>query len=1041
MAIKFSQFNLRTDHTSGMYLVGYDGNQNIHITVDNLFNDFINGTENTIAMFGTGGTVLADSILSQNVGATLLTVGGQLNVDAAATFDTSLTVTGDSTLNGNVILGNASADLITQTGTLYLNGPVKDTTNTLGVVDQVLLSDASGELTFTDLSGLHVGGAEVVEVPVKNTQGSALVKGDPVYISGSVGASGKLEVKLADASNTLKIPAVGLLKQDLANNAEGFAVVTGKLRNLITNPIDGVNPTENEVIYVKPSGTSGAALTTTKPVYGNFIQNIGKVGRVSTSNDGNLVVSSILRTNDIPNLTPGKLWVGSTGNTIESQTLFVDEANGRLGIGNDNSLLSTLSFPGANTSRIGWDGGSNTRAFIEYSRSGNQTSLSFGTAQNVNSSAERMRIDHLGNVGIGTTSPGQKLHVAGDIRVGNSTDTIYSNRFKALSNADVELRADNGYDLILNGSSGDNVGVGTTSPISKLHVVNGSSGQSYSNNVSGVLIDVNGTSNSYYGLQIGSSTGNNHLCVTNAGNVGIGTTSPAEKLDVDGNINIRGTASGVRGIRRSDNGYNLHLAGGSSLTSGSYIEVNGGSRGGVGNAFNGEINFVSGGSYQSSQSAVIGNYNFKTQWNGGSATLMHIDSSTGQVQFNEYGSGTFTGTVAKNLAVDSSGNIIENQANTRSVFVATSTDTTTNINATTTVNWNSESIKDTGFTHSNTTNPNEITITQAGTYKVYASITYTTAVQRPNVAIEILVNDVSTGARGAGGYVRSSAGHNDGTTIVEDYVTVSANDVVKIQTSQEANGGIVNLRSGESKLIIEKLTGLTLSTTDATTLNGLSSTDFVAVSGDAMTGGLTIDGDLGVKTLTISDSNSDISFSIGGAEKMRLDSSGAVGIGLTDPNGKLDVATTTNTDVFNLRIHNLTSPSPQSTGILFNTGYTSASRGKGGLIYHYDNTNYGWNRGDFHFLQNTGNTSATPTLSDSVLVIKNTGEVGIGTVSPSSKLQVDGAVQVADDTDTASASKVGALRYRTSGNNSYVDMCMQTGASTYAWVNIVENNW
>ena len=333
MAIKFSQFNLRTDHTSGMYLVGYDGNQNIHITVDNLFDDFINGTENTIAMFGTDGTVLADSILSQDVGATILTVSGQLNVDADATFDTSITVTGDSTLNGNVTLGNASADLITQTGTLYLNGPVKDTTDTLGVVDQVLLSDAAGELTFTDLADLHVGGAEVVELPVKNVQGSALVKGDPVYISGSVGASGRLEVQLADASNTLKMPAVGLLKQDLANNAQGFVVVTGKLRNLITDPIDGVNPTENDVIYIKPSGTSGAALTTTKPVYGNFIQNIGKVGRVSTSNDGNFVVSSILRTNDIPNLTPGRLWIGSTGNTIESQTIFVDEATGEVGIG------------------------------------------------------------------------------------------------------------------------------------------------------------------------------------------------------------------------------------------------------------------------------------------------------------------------------------------------------------------------------------------------------------------------------------------------------------------------------------------------------------------------------------------------------------------------------------------------------------------------------------------------------------------------------------------------------------------------------------
>ena len=350
MAIKFSQFNLRTDHTSGMYLVGYDGNQNIHITVDNLFNDFINGTENTIAMFGTGGAVLADSILSQDAGSTILTVAGQLNVDDAATFDTSVTVTGNSTLNGNVALGDASTDLITQTGTLYLNGPVKDTTDTLGVVDQILVSDATGELTFQDLLDTHVGSAEVVKVPVKNVQGSALVKGDPVYISGSVGASGRLEVQLADASNAAKMPAVGLLFQDLANNAEGHAVITGKLRNIGNSPIDGVTPTEGDIVYVKPSGTSGAALTTTKPVYGNFIQNVGKVGRVSTNSDGTFVVSSVLRSNDVPNLTPGRLWVGSTGNTIESQTLFVDEANTRLGI-NEASPNYSLDIDGTlNTS-------------------------------------------------------------------------------------------------------------------------------------------------------------------------------------------------------------------------------------------------------------------------------------------------------------------------------------------------------------------------------------------------------------------------------------------------------------------------------------------------------------------------------------------------------------------------------------------------------------------------------------------------------------------------------------------------------------------
>ena len=71
----------------------------------------------------------------------------------------------------------------------------------------------------------------------------------------------------------------------------------------------------------------------------------------------------------------------------------------------------------------------------------------------------------------------------------------------------------------------------------------------------------------------------------------------------------------------------------------------------------------------------------------------------------------------------------------------------------------------------------------------------------------------------------------------------------------------------------------------------------------------------------------------------------------------------------------------------------------------------------------------------------NTGNVGIGTNSPATKLQVAGGIQMADDTATASAAKVGTLKYRVSGNNSYVDMCMQTGATTYAWINIVQNNW
>ena len=89
----------------------------------------------------------------------------------------------------------------------------------------------------------------------------------------------------------------------------------------------------------------------------------------------------------------------------------------------------------------------------------------------------------------------------------------------------------------------------------------------------------------------------------------------------------------------------------------------------------------------------------------------------------------------------------------------------------------------------------------------------------------------------------------------------------------------------------------------------------------------------------------------------------------------------------------------------------------------------------------TGDGPGTPTGLAERLRVDYKGDVGIGSNSPKSKLQVAGGIQMADDADAASANKVGTLKYYTSGNNSYVDMCMQTGASSYAWINIVQNNW
>ena len=235
--------------------------------------------------------------------------------------------------NGNKKLQTASTG-INITGLLYVSGDARvvgafrDTSDSPGTSGQVLSSTATGT-SWIDQSTITASNAEHVVIYAKNTSGSQINKGTPVYITGTVGATDTVQIAPADASNSAKMPAVGLLDDTLANNAFGYVITGGFMDNITTDPIDGSTPSSNDTVYVKVGG----GLTLTKPTGPTgLIQNIAKVGKVSGGNAGSLIVSSILRTNDVPNLTAGKIWVGD-GNTTESTVVHLDETNGRMGIG------------------------------------------------------------------------------------------------------------------------------------------------------------------------------------------------------------------------------------------------------------------------------------------------------------------------------------------------------------------------------------------------------------------------------------------------------------------------------------------------------------------------------------------------------------------------------------------------------------------------------------------------------------------------------------------------------------------------------------
>ena len=343
-------------------------------------------------------------------------------------------------------------------------------------------------------------------------------------------------------------------------------------------------------------------------------------------NDTNAVNAAIYadRTNSGSNYNSDLVFITNTGasGTNTSEKMRITSA-GNVGIGDASpTSISANTFSlSVNSSRSDLSGAliSKANGTVKHQQYWDSSGYGF----NLSANSGNFKFTG-GNVGIGTTSPDAPLTVKGEtfvqeagtngnaairVQYGTDGDTALRDRARLMSvgyNGVLELIDQTNAlktKINSNGSSylnGGNVGIGTNSPGAKLQI--GSATYAPNANLGNNLLQIKSASGfayltigngdsanatSYIGgasgfIVLGSVTDagakSEHIRMTNTGNVGIGTTSPASKLTVSGDANVTAKfAIGIAAVHPTIDFYNQGTAyfNGSTTVDDNLIVTNG----------------------------------------------------------------------------------------------------------------------------------------------------------------------------------------------------------------------------------------------------------------------------------------------------------------------------------------------------------------------------------------------------------------------------------------------------------------------------------